>query len=207
MRGRGGEPRDRTWCRAGTRRVSFPTPEKDSAAGRPVFWLPDPPTVEPSQLALRGPVTSFDGRPRLQRRARAGLSPASRSLRHPFEASRLDPHTRRNQTLASRTAPCWCSSRRTGRRRPPPPPNARRLGGPRGNGSHLPPHMLLGVVPRRPERRQWAGRRRPARRSPAPQACSRGSAGDAARTRASWAASARRRPRASPGATLSASSA
>ena len=48
--------------RNGTTRSEFglisSSPEKDVAAGRPVFWLPDHPTAEPSQPSLGHPRES-----------------------------------------------------------------------------------------------------------------------------------------------------
>jgi hypothetical protein len=52
-------------------------PESRSAAGGSVFWLPDQPMLRAFPVLL-GPVALCADRPRLQRRARAGFSPASR---------------------------------------------------------------------------------------------------------------------------------
>ena len=56
-------------------------PESRSAAEGSVFWLPDQPSLH-AFPAQDGPVASNSidcaARPRLQRRARAGFSPASR---------------------------------------------------------------------------------------------------------------------------------
>lgn len=111
---------------------TLPAPERRSAAGGPVFWLPDQPILRAFPVPSRrlpfsaslagwlacglerlrdvfGPVARCADRPRLQRRARAGFSPASRRTKMrrilvpPLPLVRLAPE--RGDTLHRRWSP------------------------------------------------------------------------------------------------------